>query len=187
MKDIITLTGSSGSGKTTIAKILTKNSSFVQLPNCTTRQKRTEDENGSYFLSKMEFAKLLAKEEMIEYDLFNENFYGTRKSVVEDFMNSTVETGILLLTQKGVLELHEYVSLYLKEQVNLFHFLLIPHSLELLESRILDRDSNLKRFEVAKNELNNNDSYARMPQNTHKIIVNDGNIAANEILTILKI
>lgn len=81
---ILVLIGRSGSGKTAIAKELVKTYCYRSVRTATTRDRRDgEPEDAYYFLSKEKFMKRLQNGEFVEYDCYNDNFYGTLKSELE--------------------------------------------------------------------------------------------------------
>ena len=82
---LITFSGLSGVGKTTLINDFLKN--FAKDFNLsfsisyTTRQKRKNEINGKnyFFVSTNEFKRMIANDEIIEYVIFRDNFYGTSK------------------------------------------------------------------------------------------------------------
>ena len=74
---IVTLTGPSCAGKTTLEKRL-KDAGFVQVISTTTRAPRAGEENGKayYFIDREEFSRLNQAGHFIESVEFNGNFYG---------------------------------------------------------------------------------------------------------------
>ena len=81
---MLILVGPSASGKTEVANILIQNYHMVRMVTYTTRPMRIGEVNGvSYhFVSKEEFLKMKDNDEFVETALYNDNYYGTRKSDV---------------------------------------------------------------------------------------------------------
>lgn len=89
---IIAITGPSGAGKTTLGNLLKERLNFSTPRHCTTRAKRSDDEDGFYrYLSHEKFAKLLEDDAFLfssgdgpkvkkEYG----NFYGVLKQDLEE-------------------------------------------------------------------------------------------------------
>ena len=79
-KNIIIVSGSSGSGKGTILKNVferAKNENIVLIRSCTTRERRFEDEY-YHFISRAEFLRLNNNNYFLESNVFaNGHFYGT--------------------------------------------------------------------------------------------------------------
>lgn len=81
-KKIIVLVGASGSGKTTLAKYLEEKYGIPRLVTTTTRQPREGEVYGVdyHFVTVTEFQWL----EKVEYNIYNNNFYGLTKREVDD-------------------------------------------------------------------------------------------------------
>lgn len=101
-KKIIVLVGSSGSGKTSLSKYL-ESEGIPRVVTCTTRRiKEGEVEGKDYYFFKSR--EDLLKEDLLEYQEYSGNLYGTRK---EDF-NKFVENNRcinIVLKAKGAYEL----------------------------------------------------------------------------------
>lgn len=89
--DIICLIGYSGSGKSTVAKILSDKFGIKQLKSTTTRTKRHETDNELYFVNENTFANLINSGQILAYALINNNHYGlTRDEMLKHVDESTV-------------------------------------------------------------------------------------------------
>jgi len=83
---LLVISAPSGAGKTTIVKeVLHRFPSFRFSVSATTREMRAGEINGIdyFFLSKLEFEKKIANDELVEYEEIYSNYYGTLKSEVE--------------------------------------------------------------------------------------------------------
>lgn len=82
---LMVLSGPSGVGKGTIAKILIKNNVALSV-SCTTRAPREGEVNGKeyFFISKEEFENKIKNGGFLEYSEHFGNYYGTPKDFVED-------------------------------------------------------------------------------------------------------
>lgn len=84
---LIVVSGFSGSGKGTLMKELLKRyeDRYALSISATTRKPREGEAHGReyFFLSKDEFEKMIAKDELIEYAKYVENYYGTPRAYVE--------------------------------------------------------------------------------------------------------
>ncbi len=84
---LIVVSGFSGSGKGTVMKeLLERYDNYALSVSATTRQPREGEKDGReyFFKTREEFEKMIAKEELIEYARYVNNFYGTPKAYVEE-------------------------------------------------------------------------------------------------------
>lgn len=83
---VIVISGPSGSGKGTVVEILKKiyPNAGVSV-SATSRQPRDGEEDGVhyYFKTRDEFEELIRNGEMLEYNVYNGNYYGTLKAEAE--------------------------------------------------------------------------------------------------------
>lgn len=105
---IVTLTGPSCAGKTTLEKRL-KEQGFVQVISHTTREPRAGEENGKayYFIDKSEFKRLASVDFFIEAVQFNGNYYGVSAQEVQ----RVAEQGkpiVIIVEPKGLLQVRNY-------------------------------------------------------------------------------
>ncbi len=150
---IVSISGPSGVGKgTVIAKLRD------MLPDCrhsisvTSRDPRGEEKDGVeyYFRSREEFERLIAEGEIIEYDQYVGNYYGTPLTPLIT-MSGKGQDVLLDLTVAGSLALKEKFE----ETVTIF---LLPPSLKELRNRLTGRGTESeelvdKRMGQAKKEI----------------------------------
>ncbi len=93
----IVLTGRTASGKTTLKSCLCKDWNLRPEVSYTTRAPRAGEVFGKdyYFVSKEQFEQMISEGQMLEYDNFNGNYYGTS---LEEF--NTCD--IMIMTPEGV-------------------------------------------------------------------------------------
>ncbi len=150
---IVSLSGPSGVGKGTIlSKVrehLPESRSSVSV---TTRSPREGEEEGVayFFRTKDQFKKMLSDGEIIEYDEYVGNFYGTPAGPLKE-MSASGSDVLLDLTIAGSLALKEKFE----EAVTIF---ILPPSYEELESRLKGRgteteDVVARRLAEAKGEI----------------------------------
>ena len=83
---LIVVSGFSGAGKGTLMKKLMQDyDNYALSISATTRQPRVGEEDGReyFFRTKEEFEKMIARDELIEYARYVENYYGTPKRIPE--------------------------------------------------------------------------------------------------------
>ena len=152
---IVSISGPSGVGKGTVIAKLRE-----MLPDCrhsisvTSRDPRGEEKDGVeyYFRTREEFEKLIAEGEIIEYDQYVGNYYGTPLTPLIT-MSGKGQDVLLDLTVAGSLALKEKFE----ETVTIF---LLPPSLKELRSRLTGRGTESeelvdKRMAQAKKEIAN--------------------------------
>ena len=137
---------------------MNKHPSFKLSVSCTTRLKREGEEHGInyFFLTKDEFKNCIEHGEFLEWAEFSGNYYGTKKSFVEQ----TLQNGdnlILEIDTKGALN----VKKLMPEAVLIF---ITPPSFEELEARLRGRhteteDAIQKRLASIKLEIENSKSF----------------------------
>ncbi|MBP5180383.1 MAG: guanylate kinase [Clostridiales bacterium] len=177
---LISISGPSGSGKgSVLAKVKERNSAFGTSISVTTRAPRDGETDGTdyYFRSREEFVRMVEEGEIIEYDEFVGNLYGTPTIPLQEM--SEAGTDVLLdLTIAGSMALKENFE----QAVTIF---LIPPSYEELEKRLRGRgtesDEDVKaRLEVARDEIDRSGGF-------DYVVVNDDlDEAAAKIEAIIK-
>ena len=107
---LIVVSGFSGAGKGTLMKELLQKyeEKYALSISATTRQPREGELHGReyFFISKDEFEKMIAKDELIEYARYVENYYGTPRSYVEQKLDEGKDV-ILEIEIQGALKVKE--------------------------------------------------------------------------------
>ena len=137
--NLIVISGPSGSGKGTICNELIKRNSNIWISiSCTTRDMCPGDEEGKtyYFLNKEEFENRIKNNEFLEYAKYNENYYGTLKSKIEDKLEQGYDV-ILEIEVQGALK----VKNMLPDTIFIF---IMPPSMKELKSRLENRNTETK-------------------------------------------
>jgi guanylate kinase len=177
---ILVISGPSGAGKGTLYKLLEgKNPNIRFSVSATTRKPREGEEEGKsyFFKSAEEFRKMIDNNELIEWDCYCDNYYGTPVKFVEDTVHSGFDI-VLDITVEGAVNIKERYP----ESVLIF---ILPPSFDELKRRITGRgtesaDVVQKRLETAKSEIEYVDRY------DYIVINNDAEIATEDIIEILK-
>src|SRR5699024_39209 len=104
------VSGFSGAGKGTIMKELLKKyeETYALSVSATTRTPRPGEQEGReyFFRSVEEFEKMIAKEELIEYAKYVDNYYGTPRTYVEEQLEAGKDV-ILEIEIQGALKVKE--------------------------------------------------------------------------------
>ena len=157
---LISISGPSGVGKNTVITEVRKQfPDFRHSVSVTTRKPRTIDAEGNleqegvhyFFRSREEFLKMAESGEILEYDEFAGNLYGTPSAPLKKMVDRG-QNVLLDLTIAGSLALKKKFG---EDAVTIF---LAPPSLEILRSRLEGRGSEApdvidRRLMQAENEL----------------------------------
>ena len=138
---MIVLSSPSGAGKTTLARKLQKNNSnFYISISYTTRQPRSNEVNGKdyYFVSRLEFEKLIQNKSFYEYATIFENYYGTPKEPVVKLLSSGKDI-LFDIDWQGTQQLK------LVKNLPLLTFFIIPPNIPSLKDRLLQRNQDKKK------------------------------------------
>lgn len=131
---LIVVSGFSGAGKGTIMKELLKRyDNYALSISATTRAPRAGEKDGReyFFKTTQEFEKMIAKEELIEYAKYVDNYYGTPRAYVEEKLQEGKDV-ILEIEIQGALKIKEKYP----DTVLMF---VTPPSFEELERRLTER------------------------------------------------
>ncbi len=180
---LIVLSGPSGAGKGTVAKLLCERNKNMSLSiSCTTRAPRTGEINGReyFFIDKEDFNNKITNGGFLEYSEHFENYYGTPKSfVLEKLNNNDV---LLEIDVNGGLDVK-------KSYKDAVLIMLLPPSLEELKNRLIKRSTEslekinlrMKRveYELEKAELYDytviNDDLTTAVEDIENIILTEKN------------
>ena len=131
---LIVVSGFSGSGKGTIMReLLKKYDNYALSVSATTRAPRPGEEEGReyFFKSTEEFEKMIAKDELIEYARYVDNYYGTPRVYVEEQLEAGKDV-VLEIEIQGALKVKEKFP----DTLLLF---VTPPSAQELRSRLVGR------------------------------------------------
>ena len=164
---LIVVSGFSGSGKGTLMKELLKRypDIYALSISATTRAPREGEEDGReyFFISKDEFEKMIAKDELIEYARYVENYYGTPRGYVEEKLGQGKDV-ILEIEIQGALK----VKKAFPDTLLLF---VTPPSASELKSRLVGRGT--ETMDVIRSRMDRACEEAQGMENYDYLIVND--------------
>lgn len=137
-KILITLTGPSLSGKSTLESLLAKNG-CEHLVSTTTRAPRAGEENGTHyhFIDKATFESGMRSGDFIEHIHFDGNYYGVSKAEAERAFQKG-KPAVVVCEPNGAKQMHAYAQKEGWECVRVF----VNNPKELLVERFLERFKN---------------------------------------------
>ena len=164
---LVVVSGPSGAGKDTIVNELMKKKdtkAWVSI-SMTSREPRGTEENGKdyFFVSKEEFEENIKKGNFLEYATYNDNYYGTPKHKIDEYLNKGIDV-ILIIEIQGALQIKDLIP----EALFIF---IMPPSMEELKKRLVNRGTDkpekiINRFKRAYEEINEVTKY-------NYVVVND--------------
>ena len=162
---LFVLSGPSGTGKGTVCnEIMMREDKLTISVSSTTREKRVGETDGETykFVSKDDFLGMIDRDEMLEYAIYNGNYYGTPKKTVEELLLDGKDV-MLEIEPQGALQ----VKKLFPEAVLIF---LVPPSMAELKNRLITRGRESaeeieQRITNAKWELEQADKYTVLIEN----------------------
>lgn len=130
--NMLVISGASASGKTEVARVITRKYGLKKVITVTTRDKRVGEQDGIdyFFVTKEQFEKMIKNDELVEYISYNNNYYGSKKDQITD-------DRILVIDAEG---LKSYISLNISSIIT---FALIS-DYETREKRMIARGDKLE-------------------------------------------
>ncbi|MEE1002652.1 MAG: guanylate kinase [Acutalibacteraceae bacterium] len=172
--------GPSGIGKDTVLKEVMNSSDNIRLSiSSITREMRDGEIEGEkyHFVSREEFEEMINKKELLEYNEYIGNFYGTPKAPVVDWMNKGYDV-ILEIDVNGAFK----VKKKMPEAVMVF---MLPKSIDVLRHRLEKRGTESpetieKRLRQAAREI----TFA--PEYDYVFFNDDLETAVNDLKSIIR-
>ena len=154
----IVISGPSGVGKGTICNKLFKEINAWYSVSTTTRNPREGEVDGVnyFFVSKEEFEKKIKNGDFLEYNVYNDNYYGTSKKIVLEKM----EEGINVFSEIDVNGAHNIKKIF----PDALLIYIAPPSIDVLRERLIERGTEdiekiNQRLKIAEKELKEIDFY----------------------------
>ena len=164
---LIVVSGFSGSGKGTLMKELLSRyeEAYALSISATTRKPREGEVDGReyFFKTREEFEKMIAKDELIEYARYVENYYGTPREYVEQQLEAGKDV-ILEIEIQGALKMKEAFP----DTLLLF---ITPPSAEELKRRLVGRGT--ETMEVIESRMKRAVEEAEGMNRYDYLIIND--------------
>ena len=157
MYNIMAIFGKSGAGKDTLLRQLSENKNFHAIVSYTTRPPRDYEKNNTdyHFVSKLDFAEMINKGEMLEYTNFNNWYYGTGKN---DLMTSKINVGVF--NPDGIISLIRKQKEQPKEY-NIFYCMLAASDKNLL-LRCLNREERPDCYEICRRFITDKEDFEKL-------------------------
>ena len=133
---MIILSSPSGAGKTTLVSLLSQEPNFKVSISHTTRQPRQSEVHGKdyYFVNEENFKRLIKNDEFLEYAKVFNNFYGTTRTPVINYLNKGNNV-LFDIDWQGADQIKNK-----KLDYKLITFFILPPSKEILFDRLSNRD-----------------------------------------------
>ena len=164
---LIVVSGFSGAGKGTLMKELLRRhpDTYALSISATTRSPREGEVDGReyFFISTEDFEKMIAKDGLIEYARYVENYYGTPRGYVEEKLGQGKDV-ILEIEIQGALK----VKKAFPDTLLLF---VTPPSASELKSRLVGRGT--ETMDVIRSRMDRACEEAQGMENYDYLIVND--------------
>ena len=179
---VIVLSSPSGAGKTTLIKKISKKKNFQISISYTTRIPRDNEVNGSdyYFIKKSEFKELIDQDELLEYAEVFDNFYGSSKSKVQNFIKNKKNV-LFDIDWQGTQQIRKKI-----DKKNLITFFILPPSKKTLINRLSERENN--NINIVKQRMAKFESDVTNWVDYDYVVINDNlEICLEEILNVINL
>lgn len=154
----VVISGPSGVGKGTICDRIINELKAAYSISFTTRSPREGEVDGVnyYFISKEEFERRIKLGDFLEYNIYNDNYYGTSK----DMVLKNINNGINVLAEIDVNGAHNIKRMF--DDALLIY--IAPPSIDILRDRLIGRGTESmekinQRLKIAEKELEEIDFY----------------------------
>ncbi len=174
------LSSPSGAGKTTLTKKLAQNNlNFKISISHTTRKPRPNEINGKdyYFVNKDKFDELIKSNGFFEHAKIFDNFYGTLKEPVLNFLSAGNDV-LFDIDWQGTKQLKKIKNL------NMVTFFILPPNIKTLEQRLMNRHDGQKKI-IEQRMKKFNEEISHWNEYNYVVVNDDLDICYNNILSII--
>jgi guanylate kinase len=162
----LVVSGPSGSGKSTIVKELLDRLDVEFSVSVTTRLPRPGERHGQHynFISRRDFEKMIENDELLEWAIYNNRFYGTPAAPIDEALAAGRDI-LLEIEIQGARQVREH-------KPDAVMFFISPPSLDELEVRLRRRGDTSEediedRLQIAESEI------AEAPELFDHVVVNE--------------
>ena len=176
---VFIVSGPSGSGKDTLLSVLFKKRPEIGFSiSSITRDMRTGEKQGEKynFISRSEFEAMIKNDELLEYNIYVGNYYGTPKAPVVKAVNEGRDF-IIEVDVNGA----EQIRKKMPEAVSIF---IMPPSYSELERRLTGRGTDSKEV-IAERMQSSLKEIARSTEYDYIVVNDDIDTAVNDIISII--
>lgn len=176
---LIVLSGPSGVGKSTvIAELFAQRSNIYFSVSYTTRQPRVGEQDGvNYnFVSREEFERMIADDELLEYAEYVDNYYGTSMKLIQEKLDAGIDV-LLDIEVQGAAKVRARCP-------DALFIFIIPPSFEELSRRIHRRNTDSEEV-IAGRLAKARQEFREIPKYDYLVINDKVANAVHEIEAIL--
>lgn len=179
---LVILSGVSGAGKDTIKRELIKRmDNVITIASFTDRPKREGDREDQYnYVSKEEFESMIKNDELYEYSVHHNHYYGTSKEILDN----NIKKGRIIVKDIDVNGTEDLVNIF-KDKIKVVTiFLKVPKNI--LRNRLEKREEkpDLKQIQIRLNRFDYEES--KIGNYDYVIKNNDLEKTVQIIMTIIK-
>ena len=176
---LIVLSGPSGVGKSTvIAELFAQRSNIYFSVSYTTRQPRVGEQDGvNYnFVSREEFERMIADDELLEYAEYVDNYYGTSMKLIQEKLDAGIDV-LLDIEVQGAAKVRARCP-------DALFIFIIPPSFEELSRRLHRRNTDSEEV-IAGRLAKARQEFREIPKYDYLVINDKVATAVHEIEAIL--
>ena len=177
--NLIVVSGPSGIGKdTVVAEYLKRNDAYKSI-SCTSRKIREGDipDKTYHFITKEEFENKIKNGELLEYTIYNNNYYGTLKNTIDEQLEKGKDV-IMVIEVEG----EANVKKIYPDAKSIF---LLPPSMDVLKDRLINR-GNVSTEDIEDRMKTAEREIATSVRYDYKIINDDLDSAVKSLENIIK-
>ena len=174
------LSSPSGVGKTTLTRKLAKNNTnFTISISHTTREPRPNEINGKdyYFINNEEFDSLIKGNNFFEYAKIFDNYYGTLKEPVLEFLSLGNDV-LFDIDWQGTQQLQKIKDL------SLVAFFVLPPNIQVLKNRLSNRHKEQEKL-IEQRMKKFNEEISHWNEYDYVVVNDDLEVCYNKILNII--